>query len=164
MSPTAMLNARDEGLLRAAIALSAKALASGNQPYGALLADADGRLLEEAINTQVTSADCTCHAELNLVRSVSPRYRREQLARCTLYASGEPCPMCAGAIYWAGIGRVVFALPVTTMTALSGGAHADELALPCRVVLSHGRRKIEVLGPALESEARSVFDGFAPCP
>ena len=154
---TANLNATDGRLLRAAIALSAQARRAGNQPYGALLADAQGRVLLEAGNTQVSTRDCTGHAELNLMRDASPRFDRAQLARCTVYASGEPCPMCAGAIYWAGVRRVVFGLSIETMTAL-GGPEADELALHCRDVLARGMQRVEVLGPALEDEARRVFD------
>jgi tRNA(adenine34) deaminase len=99
------VNATDQRLLRAAIALSARASEAGNQPYGALLADAEGRVLLEACNTQVTERDVTAHAELNLVRAASQRFDRDMLAGCTVYASGEPCPMCAGAIYWSGVGR-----------------------------------------------------------
>lgn len=154
---TMHLSATDQRLLRAAIALSGEARAAGNQPYGALLADADGQVLLEARNTQVSERDCTGHAELNLMRLASRRFDRERLAACTVYASGEPCPMCAGALYWAGVGRVVFGLSIETMTAL-GGPHADELSMHCADVLAYGTRPVEVLGPALEDEARRVFD------
>lgn len=147
----------DERLLRAAIALSAQARAAGNQPYGALLADSQGRVMLEASNTQVTARDCTGHAELNLMRDASQRYSPAELAGCTVYASGEPCPMCAGAIYWSGVRRVVYGLSIETMTAL-GGPSADELALQCREVLARGTHLVELLGPALEDEARRVFD------
>ena len=152
-----MTCARDAALLRAAIALSARARAAGNEPYGALLADADGRVLLEAMNTQHTTRDCTGHADLNLMRDASPRFTREQLSGCTVYASGEPCPMCAGAIYWGGVGRVVYGLSIESMTAL-GGEQADELALHCRDVLASGTRRMDVSGPALEDEARRVFE------
>ena len=85
----------DLRLLRAAIALSARAQARGNEPYGAVLADADGNVRLEALNTQVTDRDCTGHAELNLMREASRRFDRSTLAQWTVYASGEPCPMCA---------------------------------------------------------------------
>jgi tRNA(Arg) A34 adenosine deaminase TadA len=151
------LAATDERLLRAAVALSAQARAAGNQPYGALLADAQGRVLLEARNTQVTERDCTNHAELNLMREASRRFSLAELTTCTMYASGEPCPMCAGAIYWGGVGRVVFGLSIETMTSLAG-PDADELALNCREVLASGAHRVDVLGPALEDEARRVFD------
>ncbi len=151
------LTATDEHLLRTAIALSAQARAAGNQPYGALLADAQGRVQLQGCNTQVTESDCTAHAELNLMRDASRRFSPAELSACTVYASGEPCPMCAGAIYWGGVGRVVYALSIEAMTAL-GGPVADEIALHCRDVLERGTRCVEVLGPALEDEARRVFD------
>ncbi len=147
----------DAERLRAAIALSARARAAGNEPYGALLADAQGRVLLEAVNTQHTARDCTGHAELNLMRDASPRFTRAQFAQFTVYASGEPCPMCAGAIYWSGVGRVVYGLSIESMTAV-GGAQADELALHCREVMACGTRHVEVMGPALEDEARRVFE------
>lgn len=146
----------DLRLLRAAIALSARARERGNAPYGALLGDADGNVLLEAQNTQITDRDCTGHAELNLLREASRRFDVDVLARCTVYASGEPCPMCAGAIYWSGIRRVVFALSVQSMTRLAGDA-ADEIDLHCAEVLANGDRAVEVLGPLLEDEARRVF-------
>jgi tRNA(Arg) A34 adenosine deaminase TadA len=67
--------------------------------------------------------------------------------------------MCAGAIYWGGVGRVVFGLSIETMTAL-GGPDTDELALHCAEVFGRGTRPIKVLGPALEAEARRVFDAM----
>ena len=154
---TMTLSATDERLLRAAIELSALARAAGNQPYGALLADAQGRVLLEARNSQVSDRDCTAHAELNLMRAASPRFSPAELAACTVVASGEPCPMCAGAIYWGGVGRVVFGLSIETMKKL-GGPQADELDLHCADVLASGTRAVEVLGPAFEDLARRVFD------
>ena len=152
------LSEPDLRLLRAAIALSARARKRGDMPYGALLADADGNVRLEAENTQITARDCTGHAELNLLREASRRFDADTMARCTVYASGEPCPMCAGAIYWSGVRRVVYALSLDTMTELAGPA-ADELDLECADVLARGSRAIEVIGPALEDEARRVFDG-----
>jgi tRNA(Arg) A34 adenosine deaminase TadA len=150
------LTSTDESLLRAAIALSARARAAGNQPYGALLADGRGHVLLEAENTEVVGRDCTAHAELNLVRAASQQLAGRELSDCTVYASGEPCPMCAGALYWAGVGRVVFALSIASMTELAG-PDADELGLQCADVLATGTRRVEVLGPALEAEGRRAF-------
>ena len=145
--------------LHAAIELSRSAREKGNEPYGALLVDAGGTVLLGAENTQVTDGDCTGHAELNLLRRASRRFDAATLAVCTVYASGEPCPMCAGAIYWGGIRRVVYALSVESMIALAGPG-ADEIRLSCRDVLARGTHPVEVLGPALEDEARRVFKGY----
>jgi tRNA(Arg) A34 adenosine deaminase TadA len=89
------------------------------------------------------------------------RYEPGELAHFTLYSSAEPCAMCAGAIYWAGIGRVVFGLTERDLKGLTGN-HPDNptMDLPCREIFASGQRGIEVLGPELVEEALRVFDGF----
>ena len=145
--------------LRAAIAIARRARPRGNHPFGALLADEGGKLLLEAENTVVTERDCTGHAETNLVRAASRRFTPAQLAKTTLYTSTEPCAMCAGAIHWAGIGRVVYALSEVQLYAIVGPS-PDHLMLPCREVFARSERPVEVLGPAIEDEAAAVHEGF----
>jgi tRNA(Arg) A34 adenosine deaminase TadA len=69
--------------------------------------------------------------------------------------------MCAGAIYWIGIGRVVFALPETSLLQFTGDDPENPtLDLPCREVFARGQRKVIVAGPFLEDEAGKVHEGF----
>ena len=151
----------DEHNLRRAIALAAAARANGNHPFGALLAALGGDVMLEAENAVLTENDVTSHAELNLVRAASRRFDERTLQGCTLYTSTEPCAMCAGAIYWAGIGRVVYALGSEALTKLvPTGEGSSELALPCREVFARGGRAVAVSGPHLEDEARVVHEGF----
>ena len=145
--------------LRVAIELARKARARGNHPFGALIADANGDVLLEAENTVVTERDCTGHAETNVMRLASRMFTPDQLATCTLYTSTEPCAMCAGAIHWGGVGRVVYALSEEQLYAIVGSS-PDHLLLPCREVFARSQRPVEVLGPALEQEAKSVHAGF----
>lgn len=147
--------------LRTAIDLARRSRGRGNHPFGALLADADGVVLAEAENTVVSEHDVTGHAETNLVRIASRRFDRACLRLCTMYTSTEPCAMCSGAIYWCGIGRVVYGLSEAGLLKLTG-SHADNptMSLPCRDVFGHGQDSVTVVGPALEDEARSVHDGF----
>ena len=147
-------------LMRKAIEIAGNAREQGNHPFGAVLAGQDGKLLMTAENTVNTDQDPTAHAETNLVRQAAQHYSPEFLSKCTLYASTEPCPMCTGAIYWANIGRVVFGLSQEGLYELAGGDPKDELLLSCRDVLSHGGRDIEIIGPLLEEEARSVHLDF----
>lgn len=138
--------------LRAAIALSVSAVAHGNHPFGAVLADPAGVLVLEAENTVVTGRDVTGHAETNLVRLAGPL---GDLSGHTLYTSCEPCAMCSGAVYWAGIGRVVFALAETDLLAITGANPANPtMSLPCRTVFAAGGRPTTVVGPLLADEAR----------
>jgi tRNA(Arg) A34 adenosine deaminase TadA len=145
--------------LRTAIAVARRAREHGNRPFGALLVAADGRVLAEAENTQLTSGDCTGHAELNLIRERGASHTRDELAGATLYASAEPCAMCAGAVFWSGIGRLVFGLGSGDIYAMAGDP-PEQLRLSCRDVLASGRRAVVVEGPALEDEARRLFEGF----
>jgi tRNA(Arg) A34 adenosine deaminase TadA len=148
-------------LLRRAISIARRSRDHGNHPFGALLADAQSMVLVEAENTVVTGPDCTGHAETNLVRQACAQLTAEVIASATLYTSTEPCAMCAGAMYWAGITRVVFGLREDKLYAMTGADPKNPtLSLPCREVFARGQRPTEVVGPLLEDEARAVHDGF----
>jgi tRNA(Arg) A34 adenosine deaminase TadA len=126
-----------------------------------VLADEHDQVRLQAENTVVTNPDSTGHAEINLVRLATQHFSHEQLSRCTLYSSTEPCAMCAGAIHWSHIGRVIYALSLTDLYAIIGPS-PEHLLLPCREVFAHSRRPIKVSGPVsiLEKEARAVHAGF----
>ena len=132
----------------------------GNHPFGSLLTDADGTVVLEAENSVVTGRDVTGHAELNLVRTASARFDADGLGSHTLYTSTEPCAMCAGAIYWSGIGRVVFALSSAAFQGRIDPKGAAGLGLSCREVFARGGREVEVSGPHLEDLAWEVHAGF----
>lgn len=150
-----------ERLLRKAVAIAQSARNNGNHPFGALLADNTGRVLLSAENTVVTGSDATGHAETNLVRLATARYSTAELRETTLYTSTEPCAMCAGAIYWSGIGTVVFALAEDALRAMTGDDPENPtLELPCRSVFAAGRRPVAVSGPFDIAEARAVHEGF----
>ena len=150
-----------EDYLRIAIDVAVKSRAAGNHPFGAILVGPDGAVLMQAGNVHGDLGDRTGHAERVLMTNASLRYPAEFLATCTMYASAEPCAMCAGAAYWAGIGRVVYGLSERALGDLIG-PHPENLTmnLPCRVVFAAGQRPIDVIGPLLEQEARAVHEGF----
>lgn len=143
--------------LRYAITIAERAQERGNPPFGAVLVSSRGWFLCEGENTQCTIPDCTGHAETNLLREATRHFSRRLLAHSTLYASAEPCPMCAGAIFWSGVGRVVFGLSSDRLYALTG-ATAEHLFERCAAVLAKGTRAVEVCGPLLEEEASLVFN------
>jgi tRNA(Arg) A34 adenosine deaminase TadA len=151
----------DEDYLRQAIEIARLARAAGNHPFGAILVGPDGAVLQEAGNEHGDAGDRTAHAERVLMTRASLVYPAEFLGCCTMYASAEPCAMCAGSVYWAGVGRVVYGLSERDLGLLIG-PHPENLTmdLPCRVVLGAGQRTIEVVGPLLEAEARAVHEGF----
>ncbi|THG33375.1 nucleoside deaminase [Naasia lichenicola] len=151
----------DLTFLRAAIALSGSAVANGNHPFGAVLVDATGTQVLDAENTVNTLSDATGHAETNLVRTASQRFTAEELRGSTLYTSCEPCAMCSGAIYWAGIGRMVYAMSEEELYEITG-SHPDNptLLLPSREVFARGSRAVEVAGPSIAHEARVHHEDF----
>lgn len=149
-----------EKFLRLSFAVARRAQTHGNHPFGAILVSASGDVLIEAENGFLPDRDMTGHAERLLATQASKEIEPKILAGSTLYTSAEPCAMCAGAIYWAGIGRVVFGLTERRLKALTGN-HAENptLDLPCRIVFAAGQRAVEVIGPLLEDEAAALHDG-----
>ncbi|GAA1966141.1 nucleoside deaminase [Agromyces allii] len=155
-----IVSSADEAHLRHAIEVARRSRAEGNHPFGAVLVAPDATVIEGA-NSVVTSGDPTGHAETNLVRLASARLDVEQLGRSTLYTSTEPCAMCAGAVYWSGIGRVVYALPEQGLAAMVPSQDGEPtMDLPCREVFARGGRTVHVAGPALVAEAAEVHRGF----
>lgn len=155
------MNTADLDHLRTAIEIAQKAREHGNHPFGAILVDEHSQVLLQAENTVVTESDCTGHAETNLMRFASQQFSPEKLSTCTLYTSTEPCAMCAGAIHWGNVRRVVFALSETNFYEMIGPS-PEHLLLPCREVFGRSQRPVEVIGPAaeLQREARAVHEGF----
>lgn len=154
---------KDLALLRQCIAISARARAEGNTPFGALLLGPDGTVLLEQGNIEITEHRCTGHAEIALLERASQAYAPEFLWSCSLYTSVEPCAMCAGALYWANVGTVVYAMGEDRLAELTGDDERNlTLALSCRELFDRGRKAIMVKGPfaELEAEVMSVHEGF----
>ena len=117
-------------------------------------------MLLEAENSYLPGHDGTAHAERLLATTACTTLSAEVLQQATLYSSAEPCAMCAGAIYWVGIGRLVYGLSEHRLRAVTGN-HPENLTLdlPCRKVFASGQRTIEVVGPLLEDEAEALHEG-----
>lgn len=96
-----------ENLMREAIELSKKSVASGGGPFGAVIAR-NGEIIARASNTVTQTNDPTAHAEVNAIRSACKELGVFKLNGCELYTSCEPCPMCLSAAYWAGIEKIYF--------------------------------------------------------
>lgn len=151
-----------EGFLRRAFDVARRAREGGDHPFGAILVGQDGAvLIEQGNGFTAEGRDMTAHAERLLASRASRTYGASFLANCTLYTSAEPCAMCAGALYWAGIGRVVYGQSEKNLKDMTG-AHAENptLDLPCRVIFGAGQRAVEVIGPLLEDEAAALQADF----
>jgi len=151
----------DKHFLRLAIQQAKEAREKSNHPFGAILVDETGNVLLSAQNTVNTEHDATGHAETNLMRKASKKYSREFLRSCTMYTSTEPCAMCSGATYWAGVGRVVYGLSEAALYQITGDNPENlTMRLPCREVFAKGQGEVRVIGPLLEDEAMEVHQGF----
>ena len=149
--------------LKKAIEVSKKSREHGNTPFGALLVDKDGNILMEQENIEITEKICTGHAEATLAARASQTYSKDFLWQCTLYTTAEPCAMCAGAIYWANIGRVVYGMTERRLLELTGSHEQNPtFDLPCRQVFARGQKDITVFGPVpeVEEEAAAVHQGY----
>lgn len=102
-----MNNENDIKFLDVALDLAAENIRSGGGPFGAVIVR-DGIIVSMSGNRVVEAADPTAHAEILAIRFASAKLGTHLLSDCVLYTSCEPCPMCLGAIYWAGIERVVY--------------------------------------------------------
>lgn len=98
----------DRKMIFRAIKIAKEGIRQGNGPFGAIITK-NGTIVAEAVNRVTLDHDPTAHAEILAIRQAAKELRSHNLENCTLYCSCEPCPMCFGAIYWAGITRVVYA-------------------------------------------------------
>lgn len=152
--------AEDDAWLRRAIALAQASRDAGRHPFGSLVV-LDGRVIAESQSLKSRDRDATGHSEMTALRAASALHPPEVLARATLYASTEPCAMCAGGTYWTGVGRLVYGFSERGLKALTGAHNWNPtLDLPCREVFARGQRPIEVIGPHLEQEAARPHEGF----
>jgi len=120
-----------------AVELALKGIKSEGGPFGAVIT-MDGKIISEAYNKVVLSNDPTAHAEVLAIRQAASVIKSHVLDKCTLYTSCEPCPMCLGAIYWAGIRKVVYACDRNDAEA---AGFSDSLIYE-EIALSPGNRKI----------------------
>jgi len=157
-----LTNDQDIGFLRRTLELSIESKNDGNHPFGAILVGPDGETLVESGNTFQTDKGLG-HAEANVARIAAKQFEWAFLSKCTLYSSIEPCCMCTGSAYWAGIGTIVFGVSEKRLGDLTGD-HPENLTmdLPCESVVAAGRRDISVRGPyrELETEILDVHRGF----
>ncbi|WP_210272594.1 nucleoside deaminase [Chthonobacter rhizosphaerae] len=147
--------------LRRAFALAEETAAGGSHPFACVLVDGAGAIVMEQGNAYHPHHDMTGHAERVLATRASQTWRPEALADMTMVTSAEPCAMCAGAAYWAGIGRVVYGLSEARLKEITGD-HPENptLDLPCRDVFAAGQRPTVVVGPLMEDEAAGIHERF----
>ena len=141
----------DRSLLLRAVEIAAGGIDNGCGPFGTVVTK-EGKIISEASNRVVLNNDPTAHAEILAIRQASSVLKSYDLCDCTLYTSCEPCPMCFGAIYWAGIKKVVYACDRTDA---EGAGFSDKLIYK-EILLDPENRKITFLRIA-DAGGKEVF-------
>lgn len=139
---------RDGGFIQRAYELAEEAARQGDHPFGALLVR-DGKVLIEARNRIASACDVTRHAEVEAVSAAWAQLDPGVIAASTLYCSTEPCLMCAGAIHWAGIGRVVYGVPAQALATIVG---EPATGLPLRELVQRAGYGFTVVGPVMADD------------
>lgn len=137
--------------MRAALALAESSAAAGEVPVGALVV-LESEIIGESGNESISAGDPTAHAEILAIRRSARRVGNYRLAGSILYTTLEPCAMCAGAIVWARIERVVVALRDP-----KAGAAGSVLDVIPNAALNH--RPVIEFGPC-EEESRELLTRF----
>lgn len=139
-----------EAHVRRAIELGHEAAERGDDPYGSVLVRED-RVVAEARNAVVTADDLAAHPELALSRRAAREFDPGERAEAVLYTSTEPCPMCAGGVYHAGLGGVVY-----SVSAERSREFGTDLVVPSSEVFAGGSRDVPVVGPVCEAEGLAL--------
>ena len=136
----------DVFFMRQAVEEAREALRQGEIPIGAVVVCRD-RIIARAHNLTETLADVTAHAEMQAITSAANYLGGKYLSECTLYVTVEPCVMCAGAIGWAQVRRIVYGC-------------ADEKRGYQRFAPKALHPKATVVGGVMEEECRQLMQNF----
>lgn len=148
MSRNSLVNAKDEYFMNIALEEAEK----GDFPFGAVI-EKNGELLSKGHNLGIKLNDPTAHAEMMAIRNYTADHPAENLYDATIYTTGEPCPMCAAALIWCGIGRIVYAASIHELS-----SHINQIMIPCETVLDAARfRQKNITHGVLRDKAISLF-------
>ena len=119
----------------------------------------EGNIIETGENLVITSANSIAHCEIVLINKLAGNNDFAVLNKCTLYATTEPCPMCSAALFWSGIGKIVYALSKEGYHTIAKTTNPNHLFnISSRQVLGYAGRKTEVVGPLMENEAKAIYE------
>jgi len=141
----------DKKFLHRAIEIADEGITKGGGPFGAVITK-DGIKISESFNKVVLTTDPTAHAEVIAIREAANVLKSHDLSGCILYSSCEPCPMCLGAIYWAGITKVVYACDRVDAEA---AGFSDKLIYK-EILLDPSKRKISFLH-LTDTDGKKIF-------
>lgn len=124
----------------------------GDSPYGAVIVK-DNEVVAKGYNTVKRDCDPSAHAEMNVIRSLTAKIKNPSLEGYTIYATGEPCPMCATVCVWAGVSEIVIGAAIKDLMAVN----QSQIDLSCEEVISKSFRNIRVTKGVLREECIELF-------
>ncbi|MFN1834197.1 nucleoside deaminase [Balneola sp. MJW-20] len=142
-----------EEYLRLAFQLAREAKELGDGAFGAIVIDESKKVIARAGNTTTSENSVTYHAEINAIQQAEYNRGKGKLKGCTLISSAEPCAMCAAAIVWSGLSRVIYGVSISAMQ--QAGIH--QIDIESRKIFEKAEHDIEVHGPVMEEEGMEVF-------
>lgn len=146
------MTSEDRKYLEMAIETAGKNIDSGGGPFGSVVVRG-GEIVSVSGNRVVPDSDPTAHAEVSAIRKAATKLGTYDLSDCTIYASCEPCPMCLGAIYWAGIRRVVYA---SDRYSAAAAGFSDEMIYR-EINLDNSEKSIK-MDRGMSMEGETVFE------
>ncbi|MTD42364.1 nucleoside deaminase [Erwinia sp. CPCC 100877] len=149
------VQALDQQFMKQALQLAETAAQKGNEPFGAVLVK-EQQVVFTAENQIYTASDPTYHAELGMIRDFCASQKITDLSDYTLYTSCEPCCMCAGAMVWSQLGRMVFSLSHEELAEIAG----FNIMIGSEEIFAKSPNQPEVTKGVLQKEAVPVYQKY----
>ncbi|MCT4686131.1 nucleoside deaminase [Vallitalea sp.] len=149
------MNTMDKAFMIEAINMAKEAREKGNEPFGAILVK-DNKIVMRASNQIFSGSDPTYHAEIGLIRDFCRTNNTSDLSEYTLYTSCEPCCMCAGAMVWSKLGKMVYSVTHDQLAEIAG----SNIMISSEEIFENSPNKPTVLPKLLNEEGLEVFDGY----
>jgi tRNA(adenine34) deaminase len=124
----------------------------GDSPYGAVIVK-DNEVVAQGYNTVKRDCDPSAHAEMNVIRSLTAKIKNPSLEGYTIYATGEPCPMCATVCVWAGVSEIIIGASIKDLISVN----QSQIDLSCEEVIAKSFRNIKVTKGVLREECVKLF-------
>ena len=124
----------------------------GDSPYGAVIVK-DNEVVAKGYNTVKRDSDPSAHAEMNAIRSLTTKIQNPSLEGYTIYATGEPCPMCATACVWTGLAEIIIGASIEDLILVN----QSQVRISCEEIIAKSFKNIKVTKGLLREECLQLF-------
>ncbi len=124
----------------------------GDSPYGAVIVK-DNEVVAKGYNTVKRDSDPSAHAEMNVIRSLTTKIQNPSLEGYTIYATGEPCPMCATACVWTGLAEIIIGASIEDLISVN----QSQVRISCEEIIAKSFKNIKVTKGVLREECLQLF-------